>query len=186
MIAVVISACLCVIASLSSCNAQLSSYLDTAAIASHAKAVLSAPGSSKDAFYATKILQDLKVSDFKCNCNAIKSLTSDLSEGYEIYYGVSAANACGCSISAPSVAETVIEKALQVRTVRSIPRSDQCFLSLRNSFFCYPHTTYILSRTLPTVTSRARFHFFSFFSRRVPTPPAAAYMDLTAPMQSYF
>lgn len=101
-------------------SAQFSSFLreaDIKNIKSKAFNLLSSPGSLQDAYYATKVLEYMAVSEYDCNCQSISSLFSGtIVTGFELFYAVRASKNCRCS-DLPVVTDhkKIVEDGLEVR-----------------------------------------------------------------------
>jgi hypothetical protein len=80
------------------CEAQLANFFsseDIADIGKKSLAALKSPKSAKDAYFATRILSASNTK-YTCDCKTLASYLKGKPSSYDIFYGVSSSQSCGC------------------------------------------------------------------------------------------
>lgn len=95
-------------------NAEILSTFSVDEIKKIAVTSISHPNSLHDAFYATKILESVKVSEYECDCAAIGNLFKSATSSFDIYYGISSSKSCECGLELSTDAKATLLKASKV------------------------------------------------------------------------
>mmetsp|Transcript_15691 Transcript_15691/g.15827 ORF Transcript_15691/g.15827 Transcript_15691/m.15827 type:complete len:645 (+) Transcript_15691:54-1988(+) len=84
---------------------------------------LKSPSNLRDAYYSTKILSALNQTDYKCSCKPISKLVASASNGFDLFYGISTSNSCGCKISFTPEAKKSIKADLKASDLPTLAGS---------------------------------------------------------------
>ena len=77
--------------------------------------------SLKAAYYATRVLNALQVTDLKCGCSSINSLFESSAHTMDVFYGLSTGSACGCAnVKLGGGSKALIKSGLKVKEINVI------------------------------------------------------------------
>eukprot|EP01041_Mallomonas_annulata_P004133 gene4133-8211_t len=101
-------------------NAQLPSVIGPQEVSTFRKLssdILKGPSTLRDAYYATRILGALNLTELKCDCPTIIKMAQSAKD-FDLYYGIAASKSCGCSVDPSSDARNSIKASLKSNDLR--------------------------------------------------------------------